>query len=182
MKPLPIAVVAVLAFNCAYRLQFDTAGAQQAKIPPSLAKANLADAAAAAKKWKSDAFLIQVQARLTGDAGTALAWQYGFYSPGTKSCAVIFARAGQTHVSDGGGEECKASELKNFMDSDQALKLARSNGVTASEVTMVAHTDSTPQGERAIWTVMDAGGIKSGNVTLDIDAQTGAVLNKTTQP
>ena len=182
MKSLPPFLFAPLLFCFVYGIQFENAGAQAGKVTPSLAKAGLSDAIAAGKKWKPDARLIQVEGHVTGDAGTTLAWRYGFYSPAAKSCAVIYVHAGQSHVTEAPGEDCQSAELKEFMDSDEALKKARSNGVTAPDVTMAAHLESTAQGQRAVWTVMDKGGVKSGNVILDIDAQTGAVLNKTTQP
>jgi hypothetical protein len=145
-------------------------------VAPSLAKAKLADATAAAKKWKADAILIQVQGHVKGDAGTAIGWEYGFYSPATNSCAMITIYPRGPYVSEA-REECKSPELKEFMDSDQALKMARNNGVTASEVTMVVMR----QADRAIWSVMDERGMKHGNVMLDIDAQTGTLVSKTTQ-
>ena len=161
--------------------QLENAVAQTGKVAPTLAKAGLADAIAGAKKWKPDARLIQVEGRVTGDTGATLGWRYGFYSPAAKLCAVVYVHAGQSLVTEAPGENCESAELKEFMDSDQALKLARSNGVTASQVTMAAHIAPTPKGERAVWTVMDEGGVKSGNVILDIDAQSSAVLNKITQ-
>ena len=179
MKELP--PLALVLSLCCFALQFDIAIAQTGKVAPTLAKAGLADAIAGGKKWKPDARLIQVEGRVTGDTGTTLGWRYGFYSPAAKSCAVIYVHAGQSHVTEAPGENCESAELKEFMDSDQALKLARSNGITASQVTMAAHIAPTPQGERAMWTVMDEGGVKSSNVILDIDAQSGAVLNKTVQ-
>jgi hypothetical protein len=157
------------------------AAAVPTKVAPSLAKAKLADATTAAKKWKADAIFIQVEGHVTGDAGTTIAWAYGFYSSTAKTCAVISVYAGGTNVSESGGEDCKSSELKDFMDSDQALKIARNNGITASEVAMVAHITPTRQGERAVWTVMDERGMKTGNVILDIDGQTGAILDKIPQ-
>jgi hypothetical protein len=173
----------------AHQTQYENAAAQDrapaaaapTKVAPSLAKAKLADAASAAKKWKADAVLIQVEGHVTGDAGTTIAWAYGFYSSAAKGCALIFARAGGAGVAETEGEECKSSELKEFMDSDQALKMARGNGVIDSKVSMVAHVAPTPQDERAVWTVMDESGMKPGNVILDIDAQTGAVVSKMTQ-
>jgi hypothetical protein len=157
------------------------AAAAPPKVAPSLAKAKIAEATAAAKKWKADAIFIQVEGHVTGDAGTTIVWAYGFYSATAKTCAVISVYARGPHVSESGGEICKSSELKDFMDSDQALKIARSKGITASEVAMVAHVAPTRQGERAVWTVMDERGMKTGNVILDIDGQSGAIVDRMTQ-
>jgi hypothetical protein len=181
MKHVAISLLTLLLFCFAGLLPLEHANAQPGKMAPTLARAGLGDATTAAKKWKPDAILVQVEGHVTGDAGTTPMWQYGFYSPAAKMCALVFVNAGRTHVSEAGGEECKAAELKEFMDSDQALKLARTNGVTALEVAMVVHAEPAGQGARAVWTLMDERGMKSGNVIVDIDAKTGAVLNKITQ-
>jgi len=36
-------------------------------------------------------------------------------------------------------------------------------------------------GKRTIWSVMDGAGMESGDVILDLDAVTGAIVNKTEQ-
>jgi hypothetical protein len=68
----------------------DTAAASQpkGKATPVLAKANLAAAIAAGKKWKADAILFQVGAHGVGDDGLHVMWDYGVYSPGSKTCVL----------------------------------------------------------------------------------------------
>ena len=153
-------------------------------LPPSLAKAKLAEATAAAKKWKADAVLIQVVGSRVGAAGLHVAWDYGYWAPSAKGCLVvnIGPPGSPPFVQESGGPECQAPELKGeFMDSDRAMAIARSNGITAPTSNMGVSMTPMRGGTRTVWLVMDGGGTAPGNVLLDIDAQTGAVLNKTTQ-
>ena len=151
-------------------------------IPPTPAKARLVEATAAAKNWKADARLLQVAARAVGAEGLHVAWDYGFYSPAAKNCLVVNVVPGMApNNRESGGAACGGPELKEFMDSVQALKIARSNGITSATVTMFATVSPTRQGERAVWTVMDGSGMKPGEVMLDIDAVTGAIVGKRTQ-
>ena len=145
-------------------------------VKPTLAKTKVSEAMAAAKKWKADAILIQIAGRNISDDGTYVLWDYGFYSPAAKNCLVVNV-ATTTTQQESGGAMCESSELTEFMDSDQAMSIARKNGITKPRASMVA----SASGRGAIWTVMDEGGMKPGNVMLDIDAKTGGVLNKTSQ-
>jgi hypothetical protein len=149
-------------------------------VAPTLAKAKITEATAAAKNWKPDAALIQIAKGRIGDDGKAIMWDYGYWSAAAKTCAVVNVSAnGASSVRESGGESCEAPELKDFMDSDQAVRIARDNGVKAATVTMIAAT--APRSGASIWTIMDDAGMKAGNVMLDIDANTGNVLNTTSQ-
>jgi hypothetical protein len=178
-----IAGLCVVAVSCqnAPEAREPSASASQARTPlkPSLAKAKLTEATAAAKKWKADAVLIQVAGNGIGDDGMEVLWDYGFYSPAAKTCLVVNV-ANTTTQQESGGEMCESPELTDFMDSDQAIAIARKNGVTAPKVTMVVSASALRKGG-VTWTVMDAAGMKSGNIMLDIDAKTGAILSKTKQ-
>jgi hypothetical protein len=158
-------------------------GAQTRGTPPPAvsARARLTEAIAGAKRWKADAVLIQVANRLVTD-GKAIMWNYGFWSPSAKACAVVNVAAnGQSAADDAGDARCVAPELTEFMDSDKAFAAARANGITATRVSMVVSISDVKGVKRAVWTVMDEGGMKPGNVMLDLDATSGAVLSKTTQ-
>ena len=149
--------------------------------PAVLAKARLTEAIAAGKRWKADAVLIQVANRFVTD-GKAFMWDYGFWSSSAKSCAVVNVAAnGQSAAQPSGDARCEAPELTEFMDSDKAFALARSNGITAARVTMLAAASGLKGVNRAVWTVMDEAGMKPGNLMLDLHAASGAVLSKTTQ-
>jgi hypothetical protein len=150
-----------------------------AKVAPSLAKAKLKDATAAALKWRTDAVLIQILARNIGVEGTAVLWDYGFYSKSARTCLVVRV-ASTVFTTESGGEACESPALTGeFMDSDQAIKLARANGITHQTATMVVSI--SPLTKRPFWSVMDERGMKPGNVMLDLDGATGKVLHKTTQ-
>jgi hypothetical protein len=115
-----------------------------------LAKAKLSDAAAAAKKWRGDAILIQIASRSVQEGGVTAAWDYGFWSSSAKTCAVIkvFPAVAPT-VQESGGAICQEPELPTtFIDSDQALKIARANGVTSPTVTMIVSTSAGRGGSR----------------------------------
>jgi hypothetical protein len=164
----------------------DSAFAQaRGNLPaPSEAKAKLTAATAAAKAWKADAILIQIVGRRIGVEGTIPTWDYGFWSATAKTCLVvnIYVRP-PASTQESGGAICSAPELKEFIDSGQAMKIARSNGITAPTATMVVSTSPGIRGAPAktIWNVMDNAGVKTGDVMLDIDAVSGAILHKTVQ-
>ena len=145
-------------------------------VVPTTAKANLALALAGGKKWKADAILIQVVGSRTGPDGKNISWEYGFYSVSAKGCAVVYVAKGQSMAQESGGASCQAPELKDFMDSDQAMGIARKSGITKPLANMIVSVESRPT-----WTVMDGGGVASGDVILEIDAATGAIVGKTTQ-
>lgn len=98
-----------------------------APLAPSLAKAKLAEATAAAKKWRADAFLIQIAASNIRDDGLHVLWDYGFYSPAAKNCLVVNV-AKTVATRESGGAICESPELKEFMDSDQAMMIAPRTG------------------------------------------------------
>ena len=150
-----------------------------AKLAPSLAKAKLKEATAAALKWRSDAVLIQIAGRNIGTDGTTLIWDYGFYAKSAKTCLVVHvARAVET--TESGGAMCESPALTgDFIDSDQAIKLARANGITHPTATMVVSV--SPRTKGPFWSVMDEAGVKPGNVMLDIEGITGKVLYSTKQ-
>ena len=153
--------------------------ASRAPIKPVLAKARLADARTAATEWKPDAVLIQVAGRTTGDDGLSH-WNYGFYSKTAKTCLVVTIAA-TTLKRESGGAMCESAELTDFMDSDQAIRTARKNGITAQSVTMMASMSAMAKPSRPLWAVYDNAGTKSGDVMLDLDARTGAVVSKIVQ-
>jgi hypothetical protein len=147
-------------------------------VAPTTAKANLADALIGGKKWKADATLIQVVGTRIGADGKNISWEYGFYSASAKTCAIVYVAKGQSMAKESGEPAtCQAPELKDFMDSDQAMGIARKNGVTKPLASMAASVERN----RATWNVMDGGGVTSGDVILEIDAVTGTILGKITQ-
>lgn len=147
-------------------------------VAPTTAKANLADALAGGKKWKADAILIQVVGTRVGPDGKNVSWEYGFYSASAKTCAIVYAVRGQSMAKESGEPAtCQAPELKEFMDSDQAMGIARKNGISKSLASMAASVERS----RPTWNVMDGGGVASGDVIVEIDAMTGTIVSKITQ-
>jgi hypothetical protein len=67
------------------------------------------------------------------------------------------------------------------IESDQALKIARSNGITATRVSMAVSMSPVKGTTRPVWVVMDEGGTKAGHRILDIDATSGVVVGTTKQ-
>ncbi len=149
-------------------------------LTPVLAKAHLADAAAEAKKWKSDAFLIQVAGNAVSDDGKVISWDYGAYSPSAKNCLVIKFYRGKPSTQESGGVACESEPLGEIIDSDQAIKIARENGVT-KQLSMVAMPSPTSRGV-SVWSVIEEGMRNPGNLTLDIDGGTGKVRGTTKTP
>ena len=152
-------------------------------VAPSLAKARLAEAVAAAKKWRADAILIQISGYGIGSDGLRVIWDYGYWSAAAKTCLIVnIAPGNPPHTRESGGTMCEEAELKQpFIDSDQAMKAARTGGVSAPTATMVLSNAPSKQGPRAIWIVMDGRGTAPGNAMVDIDAVTGMVLGKRMQ-
>jgi hypothetical protein len=147
-------------------------------VAPTTAKANLADALTGGKKWKADAILIQVVGTRIGPDGKNISWEYGFYSASAKTCAIVYVAKGQSLAKESGEPAtCQAPELKDFMDSDQAMGIARKNGIVKPLASMAASVERN----RPTWNVMDGGGVANGDVILEIDAITGAILSKITQ-
>ena len=152
------------------------AGQADAQVPGGLAKARLSEATAAAKKWRADAALIQIAANRVADDGTQSLWKYGFFSASAKTCLIV-QLARTTRTTETGGPLCESPSLANFMDSDRAIQIARKNGIERPNVTMVVSMVPTRKGARPVWIVMEGSGMNAGDVSVDVDAQTGEVLN-----
>jgi hypothetical protein len=151
-----------------------------APLTPVLAKAHLADAAAEAKKWKSDAFLTQVSGANVSDDGKVASWQYVAYSPSAQKCLGIkYYRGKPSSTESGGVAACDLPPLGEIIDSNQAITVARENGVT-KEVSMVAMASPTRPRE-SVWSVVEEGMRNPGNITVDIDAS-GKVVNTQKNP
>lgn len=150
-------------------------------VTPVLAKAHLAEAAAEGKKWKPDAMLVQIYGRNVKDDGTAPSWDYNAYSPSAKSCLGINFIRGNVSTRETRAEACQFAALGEIIDSDQAMKIARENGVSRESISMLALPSPTRPGT-SLWQVVEEGMRNPGNMTVDIDAATGKVLNTTKNP
>jgi len=57
------------------------------------------------------------------------------------------------------------------------MVIARRSGITKPLASMAVSVERN----RATWTIMDAGGVAPGDVILEIDAMSGAIISKITQ-
>jgi hypothetical protein len=149
------------------------AGAQS---PPRLAKAGVPQAVAAAKRWRPDARLIQIAGSRVRADGMQSSWKYGFFSAAARTCLIVQIGAA-VRTTEAGGPLCESPPLGDFMDSDAAIHIARKNGIERANVTMVVSMVPAPGGPRPVWIVMEGGGMRMGDVSVDIDAETGKILN-----
>jgi len=150
-------------------------------LTPVLAKAHLTDAATEAKKWRPDAVITQVAGRRVPEDGKVARWDYLAFSPSAKSCLGIMFIRGNPQTQETRREVCEFDALGDIIDSDQAIKIARSNGITKPDVSMIAMASPTRKGT-SLWSVVEEGMRNPGNITLDIDAATGAVVNMMKNP
>jgi hypothetical protein len=170
-------IVVVLAACNSWPQAAAAAGPQTRQPQPGkMARAQIAEATAVATRWKADAFLIQVAGRNVDDEGRAFSWQYGFFSKTAQTCLVV--TSGDLSQQESGGKICASPPLTEFIDSNQTIKIARSNGITHKSVSMVITVEP---GKDPVWMVMDEAGLKPGNVMLDLDGRTGKVLGKRVQ-
>jgi len=145
-----------------------------APVPPTTAKPHFANALAEAKKWQADAILTQVQGTAVGADGKLIFWTFGSYSPAKKACAIVYAKDKGASVEPTRDTQCEKVELKMItIDSDAAMATARAAGITKPKSNMVA----TVEKGKAVWTILEAGGMKAGDLVVTIDATTGTVIS-----
>jgi len=137
------------------------------------AKAGLAQAQKAARKWKADAALVSIFAGTSNMDGTADKWAYMFYSPKVKKGYTVQVQNGRIvetlevrgHIKNPLGDE--------FIDSPKAMAEAKKNGlkVKGQPVMSLLIMGQATKNPAAYWTV--GGGFTSGEVSIRIDAKTG---------
>jgi hypothetical protein len=124
--------------------------------------------------------IIQVAGRRVPDDGKVAWWEYGAWSSSAKTCLVLTFIRGRVSTQESGGAVCESEPLGEIIDSDQAIKVARASGITKQDVSMVAMA-SAKKGQ-SVWSIIEEGMRNPGDITLDIDAATGAVLTTTRNP
>jgi hypothetical protein len=143
------------------------------------AKALVAEARTEAKRWRADAYLIQLTASRVTD-GVAM-WYYDFFAPGASGAQCLRVNFGKDKRAFTQQLKCDQAEpeLKDFaVDSDKAIAIARAEGLKRPELTMGLMSVPTSSGQRFVWTIMEGNGMKEGDLTIDIDAQTGVVRGR----
>ena len=178
MSSVPRLVIAAFAIGISSGRAL-AAQASAAQRVGAQAKALLGDAKSEAKKWRSDAYLFQVTARGVTD-GLAM-WYYDFIAPGASGKKCLRVNFGKDRRVFTRQLDCDQSdpELKDFaVDSDRAVEIARKEGLKRPQLTAALSMVPTAAGQRAIWILMEGNGMTEGDVTIDIDAQTGAIRGK----
>ena len=160
------------------------AGAQATPNPATTAKVHLAAAKAHAKKWKADAILFQIQARNVTDGKAR--WEYDFTSPATGSKTCLMVGVDKTGKASSAEDSCDTTnemEIKDFaIDSDKAAAIALQAGLKNPKLTMGLSKSGSGSTGKLVWLIMEDRGMKSGDQSVDIDAMTGAVSNKSKMP
>lgn len=157
--------------------------AQTAPNPGKLAKFHLAAARTHAKGWHADAYLFQIQARNVTD-GHAM-WEYDFMSPTQKGrCLMVGVdKNGKVQSAEDGCDTTGEMEIKDFaIDSDKAVTIARGAGLKKPKLSMGLTKSGSGSSGKLVWLIMEDRGMNSGDWSVDIDAMTGAVTNKSKMP
>ena len=100
-------------------------------------------------------------------------WEYGAYSRPQELLVITFYRD-QASTTESGGASCESAPLGELIDSDQAMKIARENGLTKKDISMVAMASSARPRE-SVWSVIEEGMRNPGDINIDIDGATGKV-------
>lgn len=148
-----------------------------------LAKSQLAQAKAEAKKWRADAALFQIQSFLVTD-GKAV-WNYDFFAPGAAGqCLRVSFGKGMTAYSQqqGCGDPGVTAIQDPAIDSDKVVETARKEGLARPQLTVGLMKSGSGSTGRLMWTVMEGRGTKTGDQMVDIDAMTGKVTSKSKMP
>ena len=154
-----------------------SAPAQAAPLVPVLAKAHLADADAAAKKWPPTHDCSNRRSKRQRRR-TVPWWEYGAYSSSAKTCVVITIIRGNVSAQESGGPTCGR---RRSATSSTAIRRSQSpapTGVTKQSVSMVVMASPNRPGH-AVWSVIEEGMRNPGDITLDIGTATGKVLSTT---
>ena len=131
------------------------------------ARAALADAIEAAKKWKPDAVLTNVTSITVGPDGKGTTWFYGFYSARTNAFLNVTAKGRMIETLEVGTGQ-KDSLPAEFMDSDAIMDAAIKAGLKGTSPRMGL--------TRAAWIVN--GGTDKGDVGVWLNPRTGNVIKR----
>ena len=145
--------------------------ASDAHAAGATAKGGLKVAVEAAQKWQADAVLTGVSTWQAGADGTAVKWNYMFYSPKSgkaysvdvKSNKAVETMEVNPHIKDGVGE---------FVDSDKAIQESKKNGLKGkpSVMSLIVMGQAT-KNAAAYWSIVSQSG--SVLVSFVIDGKSG---------
>jgi len=149
-------------------------GARLAPPAGLTARSGLPQAAAAAKKWRSDAALTHVSSLTVQSDGTAKSWIYTFYALASKK---------SLNVTVAPGEPLDTLEVPNtsmvpigdaWVDSDRAMEEAKKHDLKGKSPSMglvVMGSTGSP-----VWAVN--GGLDEGDVSVMLVGNTGAFIRR----
>ena len=139
------------------------------------ARADLPRVLAQGKTWQRDAILVHLSSTTVLPDGTAPEWKYAFYSPATgKRCVVTARKGGVTTKEVRLGNHTEP--LGEFVDSDQAMGVARKNGLKGGEPSMALARPTGAGADGTRWLV--SGGFKDGDTSISVEARTGAFAGR----
>jgi hypothetical protein len=134
------------------------------------AKARLAAAAAAARKWQPDAVLVVVETSTAEPDGRAYTWMYLYDSPASKQQAAVLADdKGEISLMPTPIVGAFRKPVGEFVDSDRAMAAAIAAGMKPHKFGMKM---SLTMSNRAEWFMSDR------DFSYTIDAATGKFLKK----
>lgn len=142
------------------------------------AKAGLAQAQQAAKKWKVDAALVNISTLSCNMDGTADKWSYMFHSPKAKQSYTVEVKDSKIVETFEVRPHINYPVGGDFIDSPQAMAEAQKNGLKvkgepAMSLLIMGQATKNPG---AYWTV--GGGYTPGEVSIIIDAKTGKFFTR----
>ena len=149
-------------------------GAAPTPPAPLMARTQLAQATAAAKKWRPDAALTHVSSITVNADGSAKSWLYTFYAPQSKKSMIITAAVGEPLDTLQVPNTSMVPLGDTFVDSDRAMQLAKQHDLKGSNPSMglvVMGITGSP-----IWSVN--GGFAEGDVSVMLDGKTGAFIRR----
>lgn len=146
-------------------------GSVQGFAAGAKARAALEQAMEAAKQWQADAVLTNVSSMTVNPDGTAGTWFYSFYSPKKTKYMNVTASGRQVETLEVMKGLTDPLAL-DFIDSDVAMQEAKKYGIKGESPSM----GLTRKG----WAVN--GGFDPGNISVWLNAKTGAFLRKEVIP
>ena len=144
--------------------------------PPAgfTARSGLAQAAAAAKKWRSDATLTHVSSLTVRADGTAKSWIYTFYALASKKTLNVTAAPGVPLDTIEVPNTSKVPIGDAWVDSDRAMQEAKKHDLKGKSLSMglvVMGSTGSP-----VWAVN--GGMDEGDVAVMLQGNTGVFIRR----
>lgn len=154
--------------------------AAPAALAGSRAKEALKEATAAAKKWKSDSFLVSISSLTVKGDGSASSWLHTFYSPSTKKSLIITAKGKALDELEVDRSMLTLPVGEGFLDSDKAMSEAKKHGLKGKDPSMGLNIMGAGPTATPCWSVN--GGFEKGDVSVMLNGVSGAFIRKEVMP